>query len=50
MTVTPQRFNALNQDGRRGADSAEWADEPAENSLPDGVGITMASRTMALPR
>ena len=48
MTVTPQRFNALNQDGRRGADSADWTEKPAEKSLLGGVGITLAIKTMAL--
>ena len=29
-------FNTLNKSDRTGADSADWADEPADNSLLNG--------------
>lgn len=45
-----QRFNALNHDSRRRADSADWADEPTDKALLDGLGITPPTRCPTLPR
>ena len=45
-----QRFNALNVNLWRGADSADWADEETGERLLSGVQRSWRSRSVSLPR
>ena len=43
-------FNALNNRDRTGADSADWADEPTDDSLLNGSQPSTRTNSITLPR
>jgi hypothetical protein len=43
-------FNALNDRDRTGADSADWADEPTDDSLLNGFQRSTRTNSITLPR